>query len=149
MPKTFYARGTDGLVSIHEQGADFENPLSNLDKIYFNSQLDYLQIVQIFSGTLSLGTRANGTISDQMYTLGPHGLGYAPMVLGVRKDNGQYFCGDMLIFAGGRSSFRSLTAGSDTTYIYIRETNYLTTGGPSAPAVSFDYSLYLLGNPGL
>lgn len=161
MAKQLIARGSDGLVSIHAEGADYENPLSNLPDIYFNSTFDYIYGVKVFSGTITTTARSSGSSTpvygDVMHNLGFHEQTFVPIVAGYRVSpgdlrGGQFLAGDSFIYAAngsgnaasGQGSFLILAVGSDNGSVYLRETYYAKNG--SIPAISVPYVVYCMGN---
>lgn len=147
MSKVLTAYGTTGKISIHEPGADLDNPLNNLGNIYFHSDLDYLSINSIISGTLNLPTRtysnsdASSAYGSTIYNIYSHGLGYSPLVFATRADSLQPIAGDTLIQEGGTCNLRSLLVGADNTNIYIREL-YLNKD-TTFPSLSLPYNIYI------
>ena len=102
MAKTLTARGSDGMVAIHEPGANLDNPLSNLNNIYFHSGLDYLQVVQTHTFLLTLPYSSG---ANTLHHLLDHGLGYRPMVLASFGD-GSPFSGSHIVQRGGYGKYR-------------------------------------------
>lgn len=152
MPKRLTGRGTDGLVAIAEPTANLDAPLSNLGNIYFHSALEYLYIVSVFSGTLSLPQRvANGSdvssaYGSTIYNLGAHGLGYNPLLFGRITSTGQPLVGETPIQAAGLASLRTITIGADASNIYAREI-FLNKDVTFSP-LSLTYEIFIFGNPG-
>ena len=147
MAKTLYARGSDGLVSIHEAGADPDNPMGNLGTTYFNSMLDYMGVAKIMSGTLVIPARGTGSNTEGIYNLGAHGLSYIPMVFGVRTDNRQPLTGDMVIFSGGNASYSAVALGADGVHVYAREFCFMPDAG--SPEIAIPYKIFCFNNPSL
>lgn len=153
MAKQFYANGNTGVVAVAEAGADLSNPLNNLQNIYFHSALNYLYVTQVITGSFTVPQRdANG--SDQssaygstIYNISAHNLGYRPMILGYFSNNGQPIAGDCVLNAGGTASFRTITLGADSTYVYARELflNKDVTFG----AITLNYVIFVFNNAGL
>lgn len=117
MAKTFTARGSDGLVAIHEPNADLNNPVGNLHNIYFHSGLQYLSFA--YSRDVSINLNHSGSAFVRpVYTLFAHGMGRPVMCMAVR-DNGDVMAGSMILrSSNGNASFA--TVSSDNTYIYLR-----------------------------
>lgn len=148
MAKTLLARGSDGLVSIHEIGADYNNPLSNLGNIYFSSALSYLYIVQQVVGSRTLPTRAvsPGSGFGSLHFLANHGLGYTPMLMGTLyvEGVGGSICGTMLVNAESGDGFQSLTLCADSSAVYLFESGFSPSG--SYPARGISYNINVFGN---
>ena len=130
MAKTLTARGSDGMVAIHEPGANLDNPLSNLNNIYFHSDLDYLRVVQ--SHTLLVNLAAGpggGALFSRFARLVTHGLGYVPMVLAT-FGSGDPFPGTKVIQTGssiGSSSmltYRTISLCADAGSVYLHDSGY-------------------------
>lgn len=122
MAKTFTARGADGLVAIHEPGADLDNPLSNLQNIYFHSGLDYLNIVAVVNINLTLPAYGNGAIMNgmtQLHNIYSHGMGRACLVLGRRKDTQEALTGSSPVSTSASGANGKIAVGSDATNVYI------------------------------
>ncbi len=117
MPKVFTARGLDGLVAIHEPDADISNPVGNLEKIYFHSNLQYLSFA--FYQDVVLNLAYNGTtFNNTRHTLFAHGQGRPVMCLAVR-DNGDVVAGSMVLrSSNGNVSFGAIS--SDNNNVYFR-----------------------------
>ena len=148
MPKKLFAEGTSGTVVIYQGNDDVRvNPLARLEDVFFHSSLDYMTIVQMMAGTLNLPARQadpeDDTVAygDAIYTIGTHGLGYTPMLLGWIENLNRPFAGDTLIFGAGRSSLRTLVLGADSQRVMIRE-RYLHKDA-SAPAQQIQYRIWI------
>lgn len=127
MSKRMTALGSSGLVAIAEPNADLAQPLTNLQNIYFHSDLSYLSIVAVLSGNLSMpqrifsGADASSAYGSTIYTLGQHNLGYTPLLLGDITTTGQPLVGETILQAAGLASLRSITLGADNNNLYARE----------------------------
>lgn len=122
MPKTLTARGADGLVAIHEPEADLNYPLSNLEKIYFHSGLDYLNIVAVVNVNLTLPAYGNGAIMNgmtQLHNIYYHGMGRACLVLGRRKDTQEALTGSSPVSTSSSGANGKIAVGSDASNVYI------------------------------
>lgn len=137
--------GDTGLVSIHDEGANIGDPMSDLGRIYFHSDLDYLQILQTHTGTLSLPSVGSYNLYYQVYTLGAHNLGVAPVIIGrvgVTPITGSFF-----IQAAGGATSRRIEFGADANYFYARVQNAAL--GNNLPATSLSYELNILSATGV
>lgn len=86
---------TKGTFCVWDPGASYDDwspvisPKSHLDKIAFHSGLDYIGVKTTLTKTQSFGASnygIAGTITQ--VTIGAHGLGYKPMILGQVSLNG-------------------------------------------------------------
>lgn len=147
MAKRLTALGNTGLVAIAEPGANLASPLQNLGNIYFHSDLTYLSVVAVVTGTVNLpqriasGADVSSAFGSDIYTLGQHNLGYTPLLLGDITTTGQPLVGETLLQAAGLASLRSITLGADNNNIYAREI-YLNKDVTFA-AISVSWRVYL------
>jgi len=89
MPKVLQASGVTGKVAIYEGTSEepFTTPLSNIDKLYFHSDLNYVSAADKVTGTYTIPAR-NQTIVPYKnglwfeHVLFPHGRPYAPFTIG-------------------------------------------------------------------
>jgi len=141
--KQLFARGSDGLVSIHDEGANYTSPLTNLDKIYFHSSLDYLRVAYMVDVNLSISAYSVDAFADTVgyATVVSHGLGYAPMMFGVRTDNKQPVTGSTVIWSSGNASVVTMQMAVDSTYIYLRV--YATLRQYASPAMTIPVRIWL------
>lgn len=150
MTKRLTANGTTGLVAIAEPAADINNPLENLQNIYFHSALSYLSIVSVISGLLSLpqrtanGSDASSAYGSTIYNLGAHELGYRPLLFGVNTLTGQSLVGETIIQADGLASIRTLTIGADESFVYARE--IFLNKDVTFSATSISYGVFVFSN---
>jgi hypothetical protein len=153
MSKKLYANGNTGAVSISDGDANTVSPLTNLNKIYFHSDLSYLAVSSIKTGTLSLASRtasssdASSAYGSTVHNLGAHGLSFKPMLFGYLSSGEQPILGDVVVQASGNASIRTVTLGTDATNIYAREI-YLNKD-VSFAALSLAYKIIILNNAGL
>ena len=152
------ADGTTGKVAVYivdDTAIDdlpFTTPLSHLDKVEFHSDLDYLAVSSIQTGTLSLPTRTGTTPQTVRHNLITHGLGYQPMVLGCIVGFEGYntpLLGTTPIFmtsdvpANHGIRLRSLQLGSDATYVYLHEYVMKADTGYTFPAIDIDWRVLI------
>lgn len=117
MAKTFTARGTDGLVAIHEPDANLDTPVGNLEKIYFHSGLQYLSFSYYRDVSVELNHSGSGFYRGYS-TLFEHGMGRPVMCLAVR-DNGDVVAGTLVLSSSNANvSFGAIS--SDDTNVYFR-----------------------------
>lgn len=160
MTKRLFARGSDGVVCIVEGGSDdyINNPKYNLDKVHFHSELSYMRIPRVYSGTVTFPYRTAIVRSDSdkgksyswyepehgavAYPLAQHGLGYIPSVVVV--DNIDALAGNYPIQQHGLS-LRNAAVTMDTQWIYILE-RYVTYQYDLGSDVR-TYKAYVFENP--
>jgi hypothetical protein len=153
MGKKLYANGVTGIVSISEDTANIGTPLTNLDKIYFHSALNYLTVATIKTGTLSLVSRthsssdASSAYGSTIHNLGAHGLAFKPMLFGYLTSGEQPILGDVVVQAAGNASIRTITLGADATNIYARE--IFLNKDISFSSLSLAYKIIVLNTAGL
>lgn len=138
MAKTLTARGTDGVVAIHEPGADLNNPLSNLQNIYFHSALDYLNVVRVVNATVDLPAVSSGITT--LYNLFSHGMGRPCLLIARRTDTGQTLLGSTPVASSG-SSFGVIAMCADSANVM------LVFAGNYCYAQSIPLEIFVLDNP--
>ncbi|WCD44165.1 hypothetical protein Lumi_026 [Xylophilus phage Lumi] len=145
MSKRLIARGSDGLVSIHETGANFEDPWSNIGNIYFDSRLDYLWVNNILQGGYTFPSR-NGA-GTAFTNIGYHGLGYSPMIVGYTE--GPSYSGPVMgtTYLDGDSwdGVHQYCFCADAANVYLYDSWYSPTGS-GFPARGIAFDLRILGN---
>jgi len=107
--KKLFASGITGTVVIHDAPTDepITDPIGNYEHVYFHSDLEYMSVVQVMTGTLSLPARAADGSNDSsaygstIYVLGEHHLGYTPIILGWSPNFNRPLAGDTLILGQG------------------------------------------------
>lgn len=154
-------RVASGKVAIWDDAsndAPFTNPLGNLSRVKYHSDLGYTQIIDVRDVTLNLPPIANvlqGTASHQLFA---HGRGGVPFILGKVTVGGQpcAFTGSVPVQMGtaGASGFgyygRWLALGADATHVYAYEYYVCVgnSGGSSStwetyPALSLPITVYV------
>lgn len=140
MPKILTAQGIEGIVAIHEPGANLANPLSDIRSIYFHSSLDYLTVNHIIQTSIYVPPFVGGTVG--FINLGPHGMGRACLLMSRRTDTGQAIAGDCLVHVGGGlSNWCTIAACADATNIYFYY------AGLRCPGVTVPVEIAVLRNP--
>lgn len=139
MPKVLTARGSDGLVAIHEPGADLNNPMSNVENIYFHSALDYLTVVRTVNTTVTVPAI---TIGKGFITLFQHGMGRPCLLMARRTDTNEAICGTSLAWTGGHVQYwASIAICADDVNVYAY---YMAMQNAS---VTIPVEIAVLGNP--
>ncbi|MGF7160118.1 hypothetical protein FHS85_001741 [Rhodoligotrophos appendicifer] len=165
MTKVFMANGVTGKVAIYDGPSDapFTDPLGNLDKLYFHSDLDYVSGLDKRTGTLNLPERRGSDISFRSgkwyeHTLFAHGRAGAPFCLGRVVDYEgadlplvgsipiQQCAFDTSASVGGEAgSWRFLHLATDGTNVMIIEYTFnlaCTVGGCIVvPETSIDWEV--------
>lgn len=140
MSKVLTARSTDGLVAIHEPGADLDNPLSNLENIYFHSNLDYLTAIKM--ETVTVNIPAIGFNGKGMLNLFSHPLGRPAILMARRTDTGEAVTGTTVVWSGNYiRNWNAITLGSDAHNVYAYYFGF------QSPAVSLQVEIVVLSNP--
>lgn len=136
MPKVFTARGSDGLVAIHEPDADLNNPAQNPGKIYFHSHLNYLSLA--YERDVVINTANKG-----VFTLFAHGMGRPVMFLAIRQDN-QDVIGGTCIVTSVNQQITGITISSNSTNVMVR-----IQGSGSSPTsnLNIPVKIYIFDNP--
>ena len=135
------------------------NPLPNLERIYFDSRFEYLSItsradfVQAYPNIL-LSTNQNNfkgkSASDfpvqgsNLYTIFNHNLGYPPVVLLINYDTRELIGSNMFVQNLNNNSYRTASLMVDNTNVYIKE-NYLVRK-EILPAITVRYTLLVFEN---
>lgn len=145
----------DGKVAIYENSDDlpFLNPLAHLARVKFHSELDYLQVIDVKTYSLTLpaiGTGGSGQgsggrsgVRTNLYTLGAHGIAGTPLILGNVTVGGitVAFTGSVPVAKGyappnsanNDPYARFLSLGADATNITAHE--YSVQGGNAGSGV--------------
>lgn len=151
------ADGTTGKVAVYTvedtaiDDAPFTAPLSNLDRVEFHSDLDYLAISSIQTGTLSLPTRTGTTAGTYRHNLFTHGLGYQPLVMGHLVSFEGYntpLLGTTPIrtpidrvLPTTQADIRTVQLGADATNVYLHEYMLLVSTSLTYPAVDLNWRI--------
>lgn len=127
-------RAAAGKVAIWTGGTDlapFNNPLANMGRVKFHSDLNYIRVVQTLDRVVVLpaipstgsgGSDAGARVAT--YNLGPHGQGRTPFIVGVLTVGGvpMAFTGSVLVHSTDGDAFgRFIALGADSTSIYVHE----------------------------
>lgn len=112
--------------------APFDNPLANLSRVKFHSDLNYIQVIDERTFNVGLPARSDFKDANQTYPLYQHGRGGVPFVLGKLNIGGQpvAFCGSVPVQVGAgttsgsgspRGFARWVSLGADATWVYLYE----------------------------
>ena len=149
------------VVSIYEGGDDnpLYDPTGNLSRLYFDSRLDYLNIVA--QGDVSVSFPFEGVTTNcgkkgkdcsavarsgvRSYTIYAHGQSYTPAILLYDLDNSHAITGNMFIQTISNTSFRMCWVVVDSTYVYIKERWFVRYN--NLDAVNRNYRIYVFNKP--
>lgn len=158
---------SQGLLSIFEaEGATPElkyapinNPYGYINRIYFDTRFDYLNIVNTFAASIdfpyqgvtqecgkknkdcSLVPRTGTTL----YLLGYHGQSFIPAIIGYDLNTKKAFCGDQIVQVNGDSTFRLFQLLVDGNAVWIKELWYVR--GQPLQANSFNFKVFIFNKP--
>ena len=135
--------GTTGgkkVVSIFnnptgQQGSNLPltNPTTYLNRIYFDTRFDYLNIIQKtdFVQNYSLVTADPDptvtTKNTNEYTIAIHDFGYVPAAILIDYDTREIIAGHTYVQIINNNSFRIVSLAMDSTKFYIKERNIVNT----------------------
>ena len=135
--------GTTGgkkVVSIFnnptgQQGSNLPltNPTTYLNRIYFDTRFDYLNIIQKtdFVQNYSLVTADPDptvtTKNTNEYTIAIHNFGYVPAAILIDYDTREIIAGHTYVQIINNNSFRIVSLAMDSTKFYIKERNIVNT----------------------
>jgi hypothetical protein len=136
---------------VGQQGSNvpLNNPVSNLDRIYLDTRLQYLQILDIKNFTQTFQTVAASPIDNPNsvttdYEITSHDFGYTPACFLVDYDTREVILSNMYIQIIKDRSFRSISLIADNSKYYIRERTY--SSGDELPSITRRFSLLILDN---
>lgn len=135
------------------------NPLSNLDRIYFDSRFEYLSITSRTDFTqaypnITVNTDANNykgksasefpVQGSSLYTIFRHNLGYPPAAILIDYDTRELIGSNMFVQNLNNNSYRTVSLVIDNTNVYLKE-NYFVRR-ENLPAITSRYTLLLFEN---
>ena len=155
------------IVSIYNNPTSLEgntgpafNPNLYIDRIYFDTRYDYLQISATVSLSLTYpyiepyttdlsGIKGKspeeypkqGTNEFVIYT---HSLGYPPACLLTDRDTGEVIGSNMIVQNINNDSFRYLTLSIDNDNVYIKESFFVRR--TPLTSITRRYNLYIFSN---
>lgn len=120
MTKRLHHRGGKLAVYANANDGAIEDPLGNLDDLFFHSDLDYLSVVHVLDRTQLLPARpaTPNQIQVGRDNLYQHNLGYVPWMYAALRN--RTFMSTMWMYADG-PNWRSVGLYADTEWIYLRE----------------------------
>jgi len=135
--------GTTGgkkVVSIFnnptgQQGSNLPltNPTTYLNRIYFDTRFDYLNIlsktdfVQNYSLVAADPDPTVTTKNTNEYTISIHNFGYVPAAILIDYDTREIIAGHTYAQIVNNNSFRIVSLAMDSTKFYIKERNIVNT----------------------
>jgi hypothetical protein len=154
--------GSSTLVTSIYDGSDdnpLNNPTGNLDRLYFDTRLDYMHIVkqidlsQAFPEegvTTSCGKKGKNCADiprqgTRDYNLGQHGQSYKPTILLYDTGNARALTGTMFIQVISNNSFRLCNVRVDSTNIYLKERWFVRSN--SLTAITKNFRVYVFNKP--
>lgn len=161
----FFANASTVSIWTNPDGSQGDNtPLNNprnyLDRLYFDTRLDYLNIVSIVNFTFSFGyidiNRVNSGKKGKSSSLIPiqgdstsiisaHNFGYTPGGILVDRDTRQAVAGNSFITNNDNTSFRMIYLMADNNYFYLKEKHFVRIS--PLLATTKNYTLYIFNNP--
>lgn len=155
-------RVADGVCAVWDDASDtdpFTDPLDNLSRVKFHSELDYIKIIEEHTVTLNLPLISGVRLQTASYTLFAHGRSGQPFILGGVEVNGEFaaFTGSVPVQMGTPNSFfniggyygRWLALGADATNVYIYEYAVVATADRTSdfwetyPALSLPITVWI------
>lgn len=113
--RKLFVDGQDGKVVIYYGDDDVvSNPLIDLNRVWFHSNLDYLEVAEhrVINMTLPAVAEIN-----HLRHLFDHNLGFKPFVIGGLAD--QPLAGTTMIYVSEYGNFRSLELDVDESSVYL------------------------------
>lgn len=157
----FRFRAASGKVAVWSGEGDtapFDNPLSNLSRVKFHSDIPYVKIIDVRTFSVTIPAIGAGTPQRaQSYNIGAHGRPGQPFVIGRIIVNGVpvAFTGSVPVHQiasniyGTKEPYaRWLALGVDATRVYVHEyavqQGLETTGQyDTRPAQTFSIVVYI------
>jgi hypothetical protein len=142
-------RVAGGKVAVWDGEGDtlpFDNPLGNLSRVKFHSDLSYIKVILEQTVTVNLPAIANVLQGTASYTLFAHGQAGFPFVLGKLDSvdgSPTLFTGSVPVQfgTGGAIGFgyygRWVSLGADATNVYLHE-YYVCTGFSGGAPLTYE-----------
>ena len=116
---------------VGQQGSNLPltNPTTYLDRIYFDTRFDYLNIlsktdfVQNYSLVTADSDPTVTTKNTNEYTIAIHNFGYVPAAILIDYDTREIIAGHTYVQIVNNNSFRIVSLAMDSTKFYIKERN--------------------------
>jgi hypothetical protein len=149
------------VASIYEGGDDnpLSNPTGHINRIYFDSRFDYLNIVGQTDVTVNFDYQQTTTncgkkgkdcsliprSGTNTFTLHAHGLNYRPAIAVFDLGTSRGVAGNRFIHAVNNTSFRLVWVLIDGIYVYLRERWFVRQ--TALPAKSVNLRIYYFNKP--
>jgi len=149
------------VTSIYEGPSDapLTDYVNNIDKLYFDTRLDYMHLVATVNVSVSFAFQQvtqdcgkkgkdcsaiprSGTV---WHTLGTHNRAYTPTILLFDTDNNRALSGTMFIQNISNNSFRLCAVYVDNTSIYLRERWFVRYNALSS--ITRNFKVYVFNKP--
>jgi len=131
------------------------DPRNNINRLVYDSRLDYLNIIYIANFTISLGYRENPGFTsgkkfpDLVFTetinVATHNLGYTPSFILLDRETRQSVTGNTFSINSDASSFRVFSALTDSNFYYLK-IRYFVGKNPLL-AETKRFTIYGFNNP--
>lgn len=140
---TLFARGSDGTVAIYTGASDVvDNPLGDLSRVLFHSDLEYPAIVSEHDITVPLPSRSGGS-SYNAFNLFGHGKAGTPFVLGYIANLANVpLAGSVPIATNDTLYGRFVTLGADATWVILHDASIMPVTGSYA-AQTLDLKIFV------
>ncbi len=144
---TLKARGSDGVVCIFDGAEDVvDDPLLDLSRVYFHSNLLYPKIVNKVSGSITLPAIGTNTERLALYILFSHGLSpNQPIVFGYLTGlsvDKVSMDGSVPVQTNINGFAQWVILGADSTNVLLHE-NTITHQLAGFNAITLNYVVYI------
>jgi hypothetical protein len=150
----FWAGNVNGapVVTIFNNSLDEEgnnkpvyNRFDNLDKIYFDSRFNYINLVWQLDLTFAFSNISIGNSGQKITTIGYHNLGYTPAGILIDSDTREIVTNNNYIQIVNFDSSRKVSLLIDSVRFYLKEDYDSSTG--NLPALTKRYTILGLNIP--
>lgn len=145
-------RAENGKVAIYDSTLDdlpFDFPLDHIDRVKFHSDLDYIQIIDTITGSVTFPLRTAGPTGAYLTTFQvgpPHGRPGIPLVFGYLTLAGGNvaFAGSVPIQGGGVTNApqRFVSLGASETLLIFNELCNIGFNG-NLPEITVNYTVFV------
>lgn len=97
------------------------NRFDNLDKIYFDSRFNYINLVWQLDLTFGFSARSRGSSGQNITTIGYHNLGYTPAGILIDSDTREIVTNNNYIQIVNLDSSRKVSLLIDSVRFYLKE----------------------------
>lgn len=154
-----FARQSDGLVVIYQGDTNvIEDPLVDLSRLFLHSNLRYVTVVNVVTGSFDLGAIGHPDFTAINHTLNVHGVDGVPFVFGRLVDVDSGFDGDVTYpwvghvpvqwpriynYNLNNGGSRWLALGADDTNILANEIGINPFVSTTIPAITVNYEVFV------